>query len=106
MEMHTSSTPAPTGPRASQLGTTASLLRPGGAVTVSAASDGGRAPVVLAAGADPARDRHLDRQLHGVLAELRARRRRRRAREAERARRERERTAEHALLLSGPLHVR
>ena len=54
MEMHTSSTPAPTGPRASQLGTTASLLRPGGAVTVSAASDGGRAPVVLAAGADPA----------------------------------------------------
>ncbi len=51
MEMHTTSTPAPTGPRASTLGTTASLHRPGGAVTASAASDGGRAPVVLAAGA-------------------------------------------------------
>lgn len=51
MEMYTTSTPAPTGPRASTLGTTASLLRPGGAVTASAASDGGRAPVVLAAGA-------------------------------------------------------
>src|SRR5699024_5476465 len=51
MEMHTTSTPAPTSRRASTLGTTASLLRPGGAVTASAASDGGRALVVLAAGA-------------------------------------------------------
>lgn len=51
MEMHPTSTPALTGLRASTLGTTASLLRPGGAVTASAASDGGRAPVVLAAGA-------------------------------------------------------
>ena len=51
MEMYTTSTPAPTGPRASTFGTTASLLRPGGAVTASAASDGGRVPVVLAAGA-------------------------------------------------------
>ncbi|MGN7213410.1 hypothetical protein [Brachybacterium paraconglomeratum] len=62
--------------------------------------------LVDAAVADPARDRQLDRQLRGVLAELRARRRRRRALEAERARREHERTAEHALLLFGQLHVR
>ena len=51
MEMHTTSTPAPTGLRASTLGTTASLLRAGGAVTASAASDGGRALVDHAPGA-------------------------------------------------------
>ena len=62
--------------------------------------------LVDAAVADPVRDRQLDRQLRGVLAELRARRRRRRALEAERARREHERSAEHALLLFGQLHVR